>query len=109
MEKRVSGMQSAMARQMDAMKKDYEARIADFQVQMKAKEEELAKVTADATSLKERLDKADGELSAMASALEEKTNALAVLNANVNTPAAAVDPYALKAKGSYRVVCGQTR
>jgi len=50
-EKRVSGMQSAMAKQMDAMKKDYEAKIADFQVQIKAKDEELAKVNADATRL----------------------------------------------------------
>lgn len=29
-DRRVSGMQSAMAKQMDAMKKDYEAKIADF-------------------------------------------------------------------------------
>ena len=40
-DKRVSGMQSAMAKQMDAMKKDYEAKIADFEVQIKVKDEEL--------------------------------------------------------------------
>jgi ATP-dependent protease ClpP protease subunit len=85
-DKRVSGMQSAMAKQMDAMKKDYEAKIADFQVQIKAKDEELAKVKAEATSLVENLDKANKELSEMTSALVEKTNALDALNAGVNTP-----------------------
>ena len=85
-DKRVSGMQSAMAKQMDAMKKDYEAKIADFEVQMKAKDEELAKAKADATSFKESLDAANGELSKLTSALEEKSNALAALNASVNTP-----------------------
>lgn len=87
-DKRVSGMQSAMAKQMDALKKDYEAKILDFQNQIKAKDEELAKAKADAISLAENLEKSTKELSKMASALEEKTNALAVLNANVNTPAA---------------------
>lgn len=85
-DKRVSGMQSAMAKQMDAMKKDYEAKIADFEVQMKAKDEELAKAKADATSFKDSLDAANGELSKLTSALEEKTIALAALNASVNTP-----------------------
>lgn len=54
-DKRVSGMQSAMAKQMDALKKDYEAKIEDFKVQLKAKDEELEKVKAEATSLTERL------------------------------------------------------
>ena len=85
-DKRVSGMQSTMAKKMDAMKKDYEAKIADFEVQMKAKDEELAKAKADATSFKESLDAANGELSKLTSALEEKSNALAALNASVNTP-----------------------
>lgn len=85
-DKRVSGMQSAMAKQIDALKKDYEAKIADFEVQMKVKDEELAKVKAEATSLNERLDKTSKELSDMTSALVEKTNALDALNAGVNTP-----------------------
>lgn len=98
-DKRVSGMQSAMAKQMDAMKKDYEAKIADLQVQIKAKDEELAKVNADATSLAQKLEDFNKELSAMTSALEEKKNALAVLNANVNTPKeTAVDWKSLKGK-----------
>lgn len=98
-DKRVSGMQSAMAKQMDAMKKDYEAKIADLQVQMKAKDEELAKVNADATSLAQKLEDFNKELSAMASALEEKKNALDALNAGVNTPKeTAVDWKSLKGK-----------
>lgn len=69
-DRRVSGMQSAMAKQLDAMKKEYEAKIEDFKVQMKAKDEELAKVKAETTSLTEKLDKSTKELSEMASALE---------------------------------------
>ena len=85
-DKRVSGMQSTMAKKMDAMKKEYDAKIADFEVQMKVKDEELAKFKAEATSLNERLDKTAKELSEMTSALVEKTNALDALNAGVNTP-----------------------
>ena len=97
-EKRVSGMQSAMAKQMDAMKKEYEAKIADFQGQIKAKDEELAKVNAEATSLAQKLEDFNKELSTLASALEEKKNALAVLNANVNTPKETTDWKSLKGK-----------
>ena len=39
---------------------------------------------AEIISLKDNLDKANGELSKMASALEEKTNALDMLNTSVN-------------------------
>lgn len=95
-EKRVSGMQSAMAKQMDTMKKDYEAKIADLQVQMKAKDEELAKVNADATRLAEQLENFNKELSKLASALEEKKNALDALNAGVNTPKETTDWKSLK-------------
>jgi len=87
-DKRVSGMQSAMAKQMDAMKKDYEAKIADFEVQMKVKDEELTKVRADVTSLTESLDNTTKELAEMTSAFKEKADALDALNASVNTPAA---------------------
>lgn len=86
-DKRVSGMQSVMAKQMDAMKKDYEAKIEDFKIQMKAKDEELTKAKADAISLAEKLDKSNKELSDMTSAFEEKKTALDALNAGVNTPA----------------------
>lgn len=85
-EKRVSGMQSAMAKQMDAMKKDYEAKIQDFEVQMKAKDKELTKAKAEVTSLAESLDKSTKELAEMTSAFMEKKNALDALNASVNTP-----------------------
>lgn len=87
-DKRVSGMQSAMAKQMDAMKKDYEAKIADFEVQMKVKDEELTKARADVTSLTESLDNTTKELAEMTSAFKEKADALDALNASVNTPAA---------------------
>ena len=85
-DKRVSGMQSAMAKQMDTMKKDYEAKIADFQVQIKAKDEELTKAKAEVTSLNESLEKSAKELAAMTSAFKEKADALDALNASVNTP-----------------------
>ena len=97
-DKRVSGMQSAMAKQMDAMKKDYEAKIQDFEVQMKAKDEELAKAKADAISLSEKLEKSAKELSDMTSAFEEKKNALDALNASVNTPKETTDWKSLKGK-----------
>lgn len=86
-DKRVSGMQSAMAKQMDAMKKDYEAKIADFQVQIKAKDEELTKAMAEVTSLTDSLKQTSEELSKMTSAFKEKADALDALNASVNTPA----------------------
>lgn len=85
-DKRVSGMQSAMAKQMDAMKKDYEAKIADFEVRMKVKDEELTKARADVTSLTESLDNTTKELAEMTSAFKEKADALDALNASVNTP-----------------------
>lgn len=97
-EKRVSGMQSTMAKKMDAMKKDYEAKIADFEVQMKAKDEELAKCKAEATSLVQKLEMSAKELSEMTSALEEKTNALDALNASVNTPNESTNWKSLKGK-----------
>lgn len=92
-EKRVSGMQSAMAKQMDAMKKDYEAKIEDFQNQLKLKDEELSKANAEATRLSGELESTkdvNAELTERSSALEaalaEKTEALAKLNAGVLTP-----------------------
>lgn len=85
-DKRVSGMQSAMAKQMDAMKKDYEAKIADFEVQIKAKDEELTKTMALVTSLTDDLKNTSDELSKMTSAFKEKADALDALNCQVNTP-----------------------
>lgn len=100
-EKRVSGMQSTMAKQMDALKKDYEARIADYEFQMKAKDEELAKANAEAIRLAECLDKSTKELSEMTSALEEKQNALDALNASVNKPNETTDWKSLKGKAFF--------
>ena len=46
-DKRVSGMQAAMAKQIDNLKKDYEAKINDFTNQLKAKDEELTGASAN--------------------------------------------------------------
>ena len=100
-DKRVSGMQSAMAKQMDAMKKDYEAKIADFEVQIKVKDEELTKVKAEVTSLTENLDKTFKELTAMTSAFKEKADALDALNASVNTPKENTDWKSLKGQAFF--------
>ena len=85
-EKRVSGMQSTMAKQMDTMRKLYEAKINEFEIKAKAMREELDKVKAESTSLRSTLDKTEDELSKTISAFEEKRNALASLNASVNKP-----------------------
>lgn len=92
-DKRVSGMQSAMAKQINDLKKDYEAKINDFVNQLKVKGEELATAKADATRLAADLETAKtahAELSKQTSALKaelaEKTDALARLNASVLTP-----------------------
>ena len=71
-EKRVSGMQSSMQKQIN-----------DFVNQLKVKDEELNQVKAELTSLNQKLEESNWELSKMASALEEKKNALAQLNAGV--------------------------
>ena len=103
-DKRVSGMQSAMAKQMDAMKKDYEAKIADFEVQIKAKDEELTKTMALVTSLTDDLKNTSDELSKMTSAFKEKADALDALNASVNTPKETTDWKSLKGKAFFDYV-----
>ena len=100
-DKRVSGMQSAMAKQMDAMKKDYEAKIADFEVQIKAKDEELTKTMALVTSLTDDLKNTSDELSKMTSAFKEKADALDALNGQVNTPKETTDWKSLKGKAFF--------
>lgn len=93
-DKRVSGMQSAMQAQINDLRKEYDAKITDFENQLKVKDEELAKAKADATRLAADLESAkanNAELSERTSALEtalsEKAEALAKLNAAVLTPA----------------------
>lgn len=100
-DKRVSGMQSAMAKQLDSLKKEYEAKVADFQVQIKAKDEELTKAKAEVTSLVERLEKSQKELSEMTSALKEKADALDALNESVLTPSETTDWRSLKGKAFF--------
>lgn len=72
-DQRISGIQSAMQKQIN-----------DFKSQLEAKEKELTQAKADITSLTESLDKTSKELSEMASAFEEKKAALEKLNASVN-------------------------
>lgn len=97
-EKRVSGMQSTMAKQIDALKKEYNAKIEDFKNQLKAKDEELTKVNNLVTSLNAKLEDVSNELQQTASALEMKKDALAKLNAGVNSPSENVNWRDLKGK-----------
>lgn len=75
-DKRVSGMQASMQKQIN-----------DFKSQLQAKDEELKSAKAEITRLAQSLEDSSGELSKMASALDEKTQALDRLNANVNAQA----------------------
>jgi len=90
---RVQGMQSVMAKQMDALRKDYEAKITDLTNQLKERSEELTQAQARVTSLESDLEKTNVELQETASALVEKTNALATLNSEVNSPAEEVPTF----------------
>ena len=78
-EDRVRGMQSKMQARINAQTKEFEN-------QLRAKTEELTNAQASVTSLRADLEKAKGELQMTASALEDRTNALATLNAGVLTP-----------------------
>ena len=84
-EKRVSGMQSTMAKQIESLKKENETVVNDLKVQLEAKVKELETVKNESISLKQSLDTVTNELQETASALEAKTKALETLNANVNT------------------------
>lgn len=75
-----------MAKQLDALKKEHEAKILEFTNQIQAKDEELTAVKNEVTNLAQKLECTTDELQRTASALMEKENALAVLNAGVNTP-----------------------
>ena len=85
-DKRVSGMQSTMQGKINALIKEHDARIMDFENQLKAREEELVKAQAETTRLGVELEKVKSELRETASALEQRTETLAKLNANVLTP-----------------------
>lgn len=82
-DKRVSGMQASMQKQVNALSTE----LSNFKNQLQAKEEELKSAKAEITSLNDSLTKSTEELSAMASTLAEKTKALEKLNANVNAQA----------------------
>ena len=74
-EKRVSGMQASMQKQIN-----------EHLNQLKAKDEEIRTVRAELSSLNSKLEEATKELAEKSSALVEKENALAMLNAGVNAP-----------------------
>lgn len=75
-EKRVSGMQASMQKQIN-----------EHLNQLKAKDEEIRTVRAELSSLNSKLEEATKELAEKSSALVEKEKALAMLNAGVNAPA----------------------
>ena len=85
-EKRVIGMQSAMGKQIEALKKTHAAEIEDLKIELQTRSDELANAKAEAISIAKRLADTEKELLATASALEEKTKALHTLNASVLTP-----------------------
>ena len=82
-DKRVSGMQSKMQTQINALSTE----LNEFKNQLMAKDEELKTAHAEITRLTQNLETSSKELSEMASALDEKKTALEKLNANVNAQA----------------------
>lgn len=77
-EKRVSGMQSKMQMKINDITKE-------FQDKLELKDKELSDCKNQISDLAMRLETASKEFSTMKSALEEKENALATLNAGVNS------------------------
>lgn len=86
-DKRVSGMQSVMAKKIDKIKNEFKTQITNLTNQLKIKDEELTQLNNKVINLVENLEKTKNELQETVSALEEKSNALTMLNANVNSPA----------------------
>lgn len=78
-EDRVRGMQSTMQARLNAATKEYND-------QLQARAAELTAAKAEVTSLRADLEKVKGELQTTASALDDRTRALAQLNAGVLTP-----------------------
>lgn len=74
-EKRISGVQSS-----------FQHKINDLTEQFNIKDKELMTAKGEISSLNEKLEKSQKELSEMVASLEEKTLALASLNAAVNAP-----------------------
>ena len=96
-EKRISGLQSALAKdankKLDSVRAEYQAKLDDLSKQLKTKDEELTRAASEVTSLTEKLESAindNKELTAKSSALDaelqKRTEALARLNASVLTP-----------------------
>ncbi|MBQ7189136.1 MAG: ATP-dependent Clp protease proteolytic subunit [Kiritimatiellae bacterium] len=79
-EKRVQGMQSKMAKQING----YTAQIKDLQDQLTDSNEKLTKLNAEVISLQNSLSKATDELKEKTSSLVEKEKTLEMLNSSVN-------------------------
>lgn len=92
-DKRVSGMQSKMAKQIDAVKKEYSEIVQNYENNLKVKDQKLVEVNQileserqKTISLENRLNESEKELEQTLSALSDKQNALDILNSRANTP-----------------------
>ncbi len=92
-DKRVQGMQSVMAKKLDALRKEYDAKVNDLNTQLKTRSEELTKANARITSLESELaskskeaEELSTKTSALAEKLEEKNKALTTLCGATLTP-----------------------
>lgn len=98
-ERRVRGMQASMAKQINALKKDYESRIEamvaehkaqmeDLKTKLDGKCEELDKVNSESLSRAQTIERLTTELQETASALAKQNDALDELTSSVLTPGA---------------------
>lgn len=83
-EKRVSGMQSAMAKQIDGLKKEYAAKIENLEIQLRETGKELTDSKESVISLKRKLEETEKELAQAAISLEAEKSAVETLNSTVN-------------------------
>ena len=83
-EKRISGIQSAMAKQMNKMKSEYADKISNLENEIKVKDEELMEKENTITNLHSELDNSSKKLDETLSVLKEKENALLTLNSEAN-------------------------
>ena len=84
-EKRVSGMQSTMAKKIEAIKAEFTAKIEEFENQIKVKNEELTEKENVVINLTSKLEITENELQKTVSALQEKETAIETLNSTANT------------------------
>lgn len=83
-EKRISGIQSALQKQMNIMKTEYADKIENLTNELKEKEQKLVDAESETISLKTTLEKTEKELAEKTINLEEKQIALETLNSQAN-------------------------